>query len=198
MINKRASHLDNPITHQYIKHPLTTLTQFNRNPRPWHMPLFVAFAISFPVMIGAYLSDLRMGLLASLGAMVILNLPYTGSLLSRMTTVLACSFGMVACFAVGLVAHNVPILTIPLMFFVTFWCTLFSRYYNTKPKKYNKVRFTHHFWRDIASGASYASYTSKTLTIGFGISYHRLLGCLSSWHQRLRCLCLHPCHKSHS
>ena len=39
----------------------------------------------------------------------------------------------------------------------------------TKPKKYNKVRFTHHFWRDIASGASYASYTSKTLTIGFGI-----------------------------
>ena len=40
----------------------------------------------------------------------------------------------------------------------------------TKPKKYNKVRFTHHFWRDIASGASYASYTSKTLTIGFGIT----------------------------
>ncbi|GGL92896.1 FUSC family protein [Streptomyces cinereus] len=133
MINKRASHLDNPITHQYIKHPLTTLTQFNRNPRPWHMPLFVAFAISFPVMVGAYLGDLRMGLLASLGAMVILNLPYTGSLLSRMTTVLACSFGMVACFAVGLVAHNVPILTIPLMFFVTFWCTLFSRYYKLPP-----------------------------------------------------------------
>ena len=42
----------------------------------------------------------------------------------------------------------------------------------TKPKKYNKVRFTHHFWRDIASGASYASYTSKTLTIGFGIICH--------------------------
>lgn len=32
------------------------------------------------------------------------------------------------------------------------------------------MRFTHHFWRDIASGASYASYTSKTPTIGFGIS----------------------------
>lgn len=32
------------------------------------------------------------------------------------------------------------------------------------------MRFTHHFWRDIASGASYASYTSKTLTIGFGIT----------------------------
>ena len=42
---------------------------------------------------------------------------------------------------------------------------------NTKPKKYNKVRFTHHFWQDIASGASYASYTSKTLTIGFGITW---------------------------
>ncbi|ATR78441.1 hypothetical protein NP7_03720 [Moraxella osloensis] len=46
---------------------------------------------------------------------------------------------------------------------------LFFNY--TKPKKYNKVRFTHHFWRDIASGASYASYTSKTLTIGFGIIF---------------------------
>ena len=46
---------------------------------------------------------------------------------------------------------------------------------DTKPKKYNKVRFTHHFWRDIASGASYASYTSKTLTIGFGISLFQTL-----------------------
>ena len=36
------------------------------------------------------------------------------------------------------------------------------------------MRFTHHFWRDIASGASYASYTSKTLTIGFGIINSKL------------------------
>ena len=37
------------------------------------------------------------------------------------------------------------------------------------------MRFTHHFWRDIASGASYASYTSKTLTIGFGITESEII-----------------------
>lgn len=97
------------------------------------MPLFAAIAISCPVMLGAYLGAFPMGLLASLGAMVILNLPYTGSLLFRMTTVLACSFGIVASFAIGLVAHSLPVLTIPLMFFVTFWITLFSRYYKLPP-----------------------------------------------------------------
>lgn len=122
-----------PISHHYIKQPLASLTTFKRNPRPWHMPLFAAIAISFPVMVGAYLGDLPMGLLASLGAMVILNLPYVGSLLFRMTAVLACSFGMVASFAVGLVAHSLPVLTIPLVLCVSFWITLFSRYYKLLP-----------------------------------------------------------------
>ncbi len=125
--------LNHAVLHQYIKQPTTSLATFNRNPRPWHMPLVAAIAVSFPVLVGAYLHNLAMGLLASLGSMVILNLPYAGGLLFRMTAVLACSFGMVACFAVGLIAHRVPILTVPLMMFITFWITLFSRYYKLSP-----------------------------------------------------------------
>lgn len=121
--------LNHAVLHQYIKQPTTSLATFNRNPRPWHMPLVAAIAVSFPVLVGAYLHNLAMGLLASLGSMVILNLPYAGGLLFRMTAVLACSFGMVACFAVGLIAHRVPILTVPLMMFITFWITLFSRFF---------------------------------------------------------------------
>lgn len=125
--------METNLSHDLIKTPIVSFAQFNRNPRPWHMPLIAAVAISFPVFVGVYFGNLAMGLLASLGAMVVLNLPYVGSLLYRMTAVLACSFGMVACFSVGLIAHIVPSLTIPLILFITFWVTLFSRCYRLSP-----------------------------------------------------------------
>lgn len=112
-----------------VKHLIT----FNPHPRPWHMPLMAGVAISFPVFVGAYFGQLAIGLLASLGSMVFLNLPYEGTLLYRLCQVLACSFCYVACFAVGSIAHIVPILTLPLIFFVVFWVTLFSRFYRLTP-----------------------------------------------------------------
>lgn len=121
------------LPHVLITSSFSSFTQFTPNPRPWHMPLMAGLAISFPVFVGAYFDDVAMGLLSSLGAMVVLNLPYVGSLLHRMTAVLACSFAMVACFSVGLIAHTLPMLTIPLLWFITFWVTLFSRYYRLLP-----------------------------------------------------------------
>lgn len=123
--------MPNPI--ELIKGEVKHLVTFNYHPRPWHMPLVAGMAISFPVFIGAYFGQLAIGLLASLGSMVFLNLPYEGSLFYRLSQVLACSFGFVACFAVGLITHVVPILTLPLVFFVAFWVALFSRYYQLSP-----------------------------------------------------------------
>lgn len=121
------------LSHDLIAAPIQSFITINSTTRPWHMPLVAALAISSPVFIGAYYDNVPMGLLASLGAMVILNLPYVGTLLYRMVVVLTCSFGMVACFAVGLIAHSVPILVIPLTLFITFWVTIFSRCYRLSP-----------------------------------------------------------------
>lgn len=122
-----------PTPRELVTGEVKHLVTFNYHPRPWHMPLMAAIALSFPIVLGAYFGQLAIGLLASLGSMVFLNLPYEGTLLFRLTQVLACSFGYVACFAVGLIAHMVPILTLPLVFFVTFWVALFSRYFRLLP-----------------------------------------------------------------
>ena len=69
----------------YVKHlatgELSHLLTVNQSRRPWHMPIIAAIAISFPVFVGAYFGALSSGIKASLGAMVILNLPLVGSLL---------------------------------------------------------------------------------------------------------------------
>lgn len=116
-----------------VKAPIKDLKTVNFHPRPWHMPLVAGLAISLPVFIGAYLGNIKLGLMASLGANVILNLPYEDSLMYRMVTMLACSAGITVCFAAGLIAHVVPWMTLPLMLFVAFWVTLFSRFYKLPP-----------------------------------------------------------------
>lgn len=118
---------------QVIKAELIHLTTFNPHTRPWHMPMVAAIAVSLPVFLGAYMGQLGFGLIASLGSMVILNLPYAGNFLFRMTQVLACSFGFVACFTIGLLAQWLPSLTVIWLGFVTFWVAIFSRYYRLAP-----------------------------------------------------------------
>lgn len=127
------NHLPQQFTTQIVKEPLSDLVTFKPHPRPWHMPMVVGIAISLPVFIGVYAGDIKSGLLAALGANVILNLPYQGSLMYRMANVLACSSGMVAGFTAGLIGHVVPILILPMMLFVAFWVALFSRYYKMPP-----------------------------------------------------------------
>ena len=43
---------------------LNHLLTVNRSHRPWHMPIIAAIAISFPVFVGAYFSDLSSGIKA--------------------------------------------------------------------------------------------------------------------------------------
>lgn len=128
-----SDRLPKDLTTQLLKEPLGDLTTLKPHMRPWHMPLVAGIAISLPVFIGVYVGEIQSGLLASLGANVILNLPYQGSFMHRMVTVLACSAGMIVCFATGLIAHVLPMATLPLMLFVAFWVALFSRYYKLPP-----------------------------------------------------------------
>lgn len=118
---------------QLVKDELDALVTIKPAVRPWHWVLVAAIGMSSPVFIGAMLDQLAYGLLASFGAMSLLNLPMQGSFFFRMGRVLACSFGLVSCFAVGLIANHLPWLTLPLLWFGGFWVVSFGRYYQFAP-----------------------------------------------------------------
>lgn len=112
-----------------VSHLLTV----NRSKRPWHMPIIAAIAISFPVFVGAYFGTLSSGIKASLGAMVILNTPLVGKLPYRLVTVMAWSFAMSLCFALGLIAQQIPILKLPVFTLMAFGIVILGRYYRQPP-----------------------------------------------------------------
>ncbi|MBP2279514.1 hypothetical protein RCH20_000687 [Psychrobacter sp. PL15] len=112
---------------------LTHLLTIKQSQRPWHMPIIAAIAISFPVFVGAYFGALSSGIKASLGAMVILNLPLVGKLPYRLVTIMAWGFAMSLCFAFGLIAQQVPILRLPVFVLMAFGIIIFGRYYRQPP-----------------------------------------------------------------
>ncbi len=109
------------------------LLTVNRSKRPWHMPIIAAIAISFPVFVGAYFDALSSGIKASLGAMVILNVPLVGKLPYRLVTVMAWGFAMSLCFALGLIAQQIPPLKLPIFTLMAFGIVIFGRYYRQPP-----------------------------------------------------------------
>ena len=112
---------------------ITHLLTVNKSRRPWHVPFVAAVAISVPVFVGVYFGDLPSGIKASLGAMVILNLPLVGKLPYRLVTMLAWSFAMTLCFALGLIAQQAPMLRLPVFTAVSFIVVLSGRYYRQPP-----------------------------------------------------------------
>lgn len=83
------------------------LIRVNASDRPWEMPLAAALSSGLPLLVGAYFGRMDYGLISSLGGMVFLSLP-NSSLQHRMMMLLAASFGMVACYAVGALTQFWP------------------------------------------------------------------------------------------
>ena len=112
---------------------LSHLLAVNRSQRPWHIPIIAAIAISFPVFVGAYFGDLPSGIKASLGSMIILNLPLVGTLPYRLVTIMAWGFAMVLSFALGLMAQQLPILRLPVFMLIGLGVVMLGRYYRQPP-----------------------------------------------------------------
>lgn len=138
-VSKRESNLASWLTALFARirvlmnGEMAHLLTINRSKRPWHMPIVAAIAISFPVFVGAYFGTLPSGIKASLGAMVILNTPLVGKLSYRLVTVMAWSFAMSLCFALGLIAQQIPILKLPIFTLMAFGIVIFGRYYRQPP-----------------------------------------------------------------
>lgn len=115
-----------------LRGEIAQLTTLKPHRRPWQMPLAAALAIGLPLLCGVFVGRLDLGLIASLGGLVFLYLPET-PLAHRMVTIMACAFGMVACYALGAASHLVPMLLVPLLTIVAILVTMVCRVYRIGP-----------------------------------------------------------------
>jgi len=111
---------------------LKQLVTVQKSDRPWQMPVAAALSSGLPIAVGACFDHLDYGLVSSLGGLVFLYLPAT-SLHHRMVSLMACSFGMAACYALGLMSHFVPLVMVPILTFIAILVTMVCRFYRLGP-----------------------------------------------------------------
>lgn len=108
------------------------LVRVNSSDRSWEMPLAAALSSGLPLMVGAYFGRMDYGLMSSLGGMVFLSLP-NSSLQHRMMMLLAASFGMVACFAVGALTQFWPAAMVGALTLIAIVVNMVCRCYRLGP-----------------------------------------------------------------
>lgn len=111
---------------------LRVLATINPSDRPWQMPFAAALASGLPLLIGAYFEHMAYGLVATLGGLVFLYLPPT-PMHHRMAVVMAASFAMTACYALGLFSQLSPMLPIPMLVCIAILATMICRFYMIGP-----------------------------------------------------------------
>ncbi|KZC16140.1 hypothetical protein RHOFW510R12_08085 [Rhodanobacter sp. FW510-R12] len=108
------------------------LATFHRSRRRWQMPVAAGLATGLPVLVGTYFGRLDYGLVSSLGGLAFLYLPDT-PMYHRMARLMACAFGIAACYALGIMSHAVAVATVPLLTVIAVLVTMTCRYYRVGP-----------------------------------------------------------------
>jgi hypothetical protein len=117
---------------QVMREELRQLTVVQPSDRVWQMPFAAALASGLPLLIGAYFDRMNYGMVSSIGGLVFLYLPST-PLYHRMVLVMACSFGITACYALGIMNHFFPPLMMPMLVFIAILVTMVCRFYGLGP-----------------------------------------------------------------
>ena len=117
-----------------LRSELRQLLQFNRSDRRWQLPFCAALASGLPLMVGLYFDHIEYGLVSSLGGLIFLYTPAT-PLAHRMMVLMSCSFGMIACHALGIMSHFLPMLRIPILTFVAILIVMLCRVYAIGPPR---------------------------------------------------------------
>lgn len=115
-----------------LRDELHHLVAINASDRRWEMPVAAALASGMPLLVGVYCGHLDFGLISSLGGMVFLYLPET-PLSHRMVMLMACAFGMMASYALGVLSHLVPPFMMPALTFTAILVTMICRFYDMGP-----------------------------------------------------------------
>lgn len=109
MLRFRFQHL-----RELARQEVLALLMWQQSDRPWQLPFAAAVASGAPVAVGAYLGLPSAGALGAVAGLSFLYLPATG-LHHRIPVIMACAFGMVASYGLGLASHAVPGAVIPVV-----------------------------------------------------------------------------------
>lgn len=111
---------------------LRQLVAISPSDRPWQMPVAAALASGLPVAVGAMFGRIDHGLVSSLGGLMFLYLPRT-PLHHRMVWLMACGFGMIGCFAFGVMSHFVSALVPLALTVIALFASVAGRFYRIAP-----------------------------------------------------------------
>jgi hypothetical protein len=115
-----------------MREELRHLMTIQASDRLWQMPFAAALSSGLPLLVGAYFNHLDYGLVSSLGGLVFLCMPNT-PLYHRMISVMACAFGMTACYALELMSHFFAPVMMPVLVFTAMLVTTVCRFYGLGP-----------------------------------------------------------------
>lgn len=108
------------------------LATINPSNRLWQMPFAAALASGLPLLVGAFFGRMDYGLISSIGGLVFLYLPNT-PMSHRMVSLMACGFGLAACYALGVISHFFPPLMMWVLTFTAMLVTMVCRFYGLGP-----------------------------------------------------------------
>ena len=110
----------------------TSFFELKQTERLWHIPLLASLCAGIPLLAGLYFNHIEYGILGSTAGLVILYLPST-TIANRMITMLACSFGFMLSFTIGII-FSFSILLSSLVFGVlSFGVQWAANYFKLKP-----------------------------------------------------------------
>lgn len=164
---------------------LLLLLKFNPSDRPWQMPFAASLASGLPLLIGAGFDRLGYGLVSSLGGLVFLHVPNT-ALHHRMAVAMVSAFAMSACYALGLMSHFLPPLSMLALTFIAMLVTMLCRFYRMGPPGSM-------FFVMAASIGAFSPVDLMDVPTMVGlVAMGGLLACLIAFFYSLYALRLHP------
>lgn len=118
-----------PDRSQQFMRSIKSLLVLNKPSRPWHVALVATIGMAIPALLGVYFEQMANAILACVGSMVILYIPRT-SIPHRMVTLAVCSFGILACFTLGLAAGFSIYTSALILIFTALLTDFICRYYS--------------------------------------------------------------------
>lgn len=115
-----------------LSEELRHLSTVQASDRAWQMPFAAALSSGLPLLAGAALGRLGDALVASIGGLVFLYLPGT-ALARRMVALMACAFGMLACYTLGAASGLYRPAIVPALVAITILVTMTCRVYALGP-----------------------------------------------------------------
>lgn len=150
-----------------------SLFELRQTERLWHIPLLASLCTGIPLLVGLYFHNIGNGILACTSGLVILYLPQ-GTVAHRMVTMLACSFGFMISFAIGISFSFHPILSAVVLGLLTFSVQWSATFFQMKaPGSF--------FFLMIASIASCMPFNLSTIPAKIGlVGIGSMLACILS------------------